>query len=161
MIVVVMGVSGAGKTTIGSALAERLGCEFLDGDDWHPPENVARMAAGTPLSDENRWSWLERLNALLRDREARGDSVVLACSALKEAYRAKLADGLRRCEFVFLHGSLDLIRARMKTRCHRYMPDSLLESQFVALEPPPRAIAIDVSADAAACVEAIGRALRA
>lgn len=161
MIVIVMGISGAGKTTVGRALAARLGCEFLDGDDWHPPENVAKMVAGTSLGDADRAPWLARLNAELRRRESEGKSVVLACSALKQAYRDRLAHGLQRCEFVFLHGSMELIRARMKTRRHPYMPESLLESQCAALEPPQRAIAVDVSADIAACVEAIERALRA
>jgi gluconokinase len=159
MIVVVMGVSGVGKTTIGSALARRLGCEFLDGDDWHPPENVARMAAGTSLTDADRWPWLDRLNALLRERVARGESAVLACSALKQAYRDRLAAGLERCEFVFLHGSYDLIRERIAARRHRYMPASLLQSQFAALEPPARAITVDVAQPPERCMETISAAL--
>jgi len=159
MIVVVMGVSGAGKTTIGSALAARLGCEFLDGDDWHPPENVAKMAAGTSLTDADRWPWLDRLNALLREREARGESAVLACSALKQAYRNRLAAGLDRCEFVFLNGSFDLIHGRIAARQHRYMPPSLLQSQFAALEPPARAIAVDVAQPPERCIEEISAVL--
>jgi gluconokinase len=155
MIVVVMGVAGSGKTTIGKLLAARLGCEFLDGDDFHPPENVAKMAAGTPLADEDRWPWLEQLNALLRERR----SAVLACSALKQAYRDRLAQGLERCEFVFLHGSFDLIRSRLEERRHRYMPASLLKSQFAALEPPARAIAVDVAQAPERCAEVILAAL--
>lgn len=155
MIVVMMGVSGSGKTTIGSALAARLGCEFLDGDDWHPAENVARMASGSALTDEDRWPWLDRLNALLREREARGESAVLACSALKQAYRDRLAAGLERCQFVFLHGSFDLIRGRIESRRHRYMPSTLLQSQFASLEPPQRAIAIDVARPPERCIEEI------
>ena len=161
MIVVVMGVSGAGKTTVGRLLAQRLGCEFLEGDDFHSPENVARMAAGTPLGDGDRWAWLASLNALLRESEQRGERVVLACSALKEIYREKLTAGLARCELVFLNGSFQLIDSRLKERKHRYMPASLLESQFAALEPPQFAIEVDVSASVEHCVETIAARLAA
>ncbi|MGH8704442.1 MAG: gluconokinase [Burkholderiales bacterium] len=155
MIVVLMGVSGAGKTTLGLLLARQLGCEFLEGDDWHPPENVAKMAAGIALADADRWPWLERLNRELH----RHASVVLACSALKQSYRDVLAKGLPRYEIVFLHGSFELIRGRLGTRRHRYMPASLLESQFAALEPPARAISVDVAQAPERCVEAILRGL--
>ena len=161
MIVVVMGVAGSGKTTIGRELAARLGCEFLDGDDFHPSENVARMAAGTPLSDEDRAPWLDRLNALLCEREAWGQSAVLACSALKECHRARLMQGLASCELVFLQGSFDLIRSRLEARRHQYMPASLLESQFAALEPPRDAIVIDIAAPCVQCVETIEMQLAA
>lgn len=155
MIVVVMGVSGSGKTTLGKQLAGRLGCEFLDGDDYHPPENVAKMAAGTALTDEDRWPWLAHLNALLGEpRDA-----VLACSALKQAYRDRLAQGLARCEFVFLRGSFDLIRERLESRRHRYMPATLLQSQFATLEPPAGAIEVDVGQPPARCIEEILAAL--
>jgi len=151
MIVVVMGVSGAGKTTIGKLLAARLGCEFLDGDDFHPPQNIARMAAGTPLTDLDRRAWLECLNEKLKEKE----SIVLACSALKQAYRDRLVRGLSACRFVHLRGSVELIRARLKERRHRYMPASLLESQFAALEPPLGAVEIDVELPLERCVEDI------
>lgn len=151
-----MGVSGVGKTTIGSLLAGRLGCEFLDADDFHPPENVAKMAAGKPLADEDRWPWLARLNAELRSR----NSAVLACSSLKEAYRQRLREGLAQSELVYLHGSFELLDARASAREHRYMPASLLRSQFEALEPPQRAIDIDVASPLQDCVERIFRALR-
>jgi gluconokinase len=155
VIVIVMGVSGVGKTTIGRALAERLGCEFIDADDHHPAANVAKMAAGVPLEDADRWPWLASLNVELKNRER----AVLACSALKESYRERLASGLESVRFVHLQGSFDLIRSRLHARRHRYMPASLLESQFAALEPPARAITVDVSADVAACVAAISAAL--
>ena len=160
MIVLVMGVSGVGKTTIGAALAARLNCEFLDGDDWHPAENVAKMAAGTPLADEDRWPWLDRLNAEVRAREALGKSVILACSALKQAYRDRLTRGLAHWELVFLHGSFELILDRIESRHHRYMPASLLQSQFATLEPPAKAIAVDVAESPERCVERIRAALR-
>jgi len=151
MIIVVMGVSGSGKTTIGEQLAQRLGCRFLDGDDYHPPENVAKMAAGTPLTDADRGPWLEILNRLLR-REA---NAVLACSALKESYRAILSRDLAACRFVHLRGSIELIRSRLAERQHRYMPASLLESQFATLEPPRDAIDVDISTAPEACLRAI------
>jgi gluconokinase len=161
MIVVVMGVSGSGKTTIGEPLAEQLGWEFLDGDDFHPPENVAKMAAGTPLTDADRWPWLDRLNKELREREARSESAVLACSALKQAYRDRLTRGLADWRLVFLHGSFELLRQRIKERKHRYMPASLLQSQFATLEPPAKAISVDVAQPLEQSVEQIRAALNA
>ena len=149
-----MGVSGCGKSTVGALLAQKLGVEFLDGDEFHPPQNVAKMAAGVPLDDADRRPWLERLNAELR---ARAD-VVLACSALKQSYRDILAQGAD-CRFVHLRGSIELIRSRLQERKHRYMPASLLESQFAALEAPARAIDVDIGMQPADCVAAIARAL--
>lgn len=160
MIAVVMGVSGSGKTTIGSAAAARLGWPFLDGDDFHPPENVAKMSAGKPLTDDDRWPWLDQLNAELREREARGESAMLACSALKQAYRDRLSRGLTDWRLVFLDGSFELLRQRMKERKHRYMPASLLQSQFATLERPVDAIRIDVAEPFERCVEKIRAALQ-
>ena len=154
MIVIVMGVSGSGKSTVGALLAQRLGAEFLDADEFHPPANVAKMAAGVPLTDADRRPWLERLNAELKKRK----DAVLACSALKESYRAILAAGID-CRFVHLRGQIELIRARMENRSHRYMPASLLESQFATLEPPAGAIEVDIAPPPARCVEAIAAAL--
>lgn len=152
MIVVVMGVSGCGKSTVGKLLAERLAVPFLDADEFHPPQNVAKMTAGIPLSDEDRWPWLARLNAELRTKN---DGVVLACSALKESYRRALSQGLADCRFVHLRGDIELIRARLQARQHRYMPASLLESQFAALEAPAQAIDVDIARPPAECVEAV------
>ena len=146
-----MGVSGAGKSTIGEALARKLGWRFIDADDHHPAANVAKMAAGQPLDDEDRWPWLDRLNALVRTEE----DAVLACSALKERYRKRLVRGIEEVAWVYLKGDIELIRSRLAGRRHRYMPASLLESQFAALEPPAEAITVDVSAEVAACVAAI------
>ena len=156
MIVVVMGVSGCGKSTIGQLLADRLGCPFLDADELHPPGNVAKMAAGTPLTDADRQPWLELLNAKLRGQE----NAVLACSALKETYRRTLSKGLADCRFVHLRGSMELIRARMEKRQHRFMPASLLASQFATLEPPAEALAVDIAQPPSQCVEQITAALR-
>jgi gluconokinase len=151
MIVVLMGVSGCGKTTIGKLLAERLDCEFIDGDDFHPPANVAKMAAGTPLTDQDRQPWLEGLNSKLKEKEI----AVLACSALKKSYRNALSKGLADCRFVHLRGSIELIRARLAERTHRYMPASLLESQFATLEPPQDAIEVDIGQAPEACLKEI------
>jgi gluconokinase len=151
MIVLVMGVAGVGKTTIGEALARALGWRFIDADDYHPPQNVAKMKAGIPLEDADRWPWLAHLNKLLKEE----DNAVLACSALKESYRQRLAQGIADFTVVYLHGSAELIRSRMETRSHRFMPAALLESQFAALEPPKDAITIDVAADPSLSVAAI------
>lgn len=157
MIVIVMGVSGAGKTTIGAALARQLGWRFIDADDHHPPGNVAKMAGGVPLTDADREPWLDALNGLLK----KCDNAVLACSALKQSYRDRLTAALPDVRLVFLKGTFELIASRLARRQHRYMPPSLLHSQFQALEPPEKAIAVDVSAEANACVAAIVRRLRA
>jgi carbohydrate kinase (thermoresistant glucokinase family) len=147
VIVIVMGVSGAGKSTLGRPLAKRLGWKFLDADDFHPPANVAKMAAGKPLDDADRWPWLDRINQELLGFEKRGKAAVLACSALKESYRKRLTAGLARFEIVFLHGDFELIRERLAQRKHRFMPPSLLESQYATLEPPTKSISIDVARD--------------
>ena len=155
-----MGVSGVGKTTIGEALAHELGWRFIDADEFHTRENVAKMAAGIALTDEDRWPWLDRLNAELRAAEARGQSAVLACSALKEAYRKRLTAGVGRFTIVFLHGRFELIRERLAARRGHYMPARLLESQFATLEPPAAAIPVDVEGDPQAAVAALARRLR-
>ena len=155
MIVVVMGVSGSGKTTIGRRVAERLGWRFIEGDDYHPPANVAKMAAGIPLEDTDRWPWLDALNRALR---AERDAIV-TCSALKESYRRRLLDGIADARIVFLEGSKTLIAERVAKRKHRYMPASLLDSQFATLEPPKQAIRIDVGGSVDESVNAIAEAV--
>ena len=138
MIVVLMGVSGSGKTTIGTLLAERAGAVFADADDYHSPANKAKMAAGHPLDDTDRQPWLETLNALMRGWYAEKKSGVLACSALKERYRVTLREGMPEgtVHFVVLNGSAQLIGERLAVRKHEYMNPKLLESQFAALEMP-------------------------
>jgi gluconokinase len=146
MIVVVMGVTGAGKTTVGRLLAERLGAAFADADDYHPPENVAKMRAGVALDDADRAPWLSRLNALLHDADAGGGSLVLACSALKRAYRDRLAAGIPRIRFVFLDGSKELLARRLAERTGHYMNPALLDSQLATLERPADAIVLSIDA---------------
>ena len=137
-IYVVMGVAGSGKSRIGAALAKTLGLEFVEGDQYHPAENVARMSAGIPLTDADRQGWLEALAARIRDSVAIGTGLVLACSALKRKYRDLLrtASGAPWIQFVFLRGDRALIGERIAGRSGHYMPASLLDSQFEALEPP-------------------------
>jgi gluconokinase len=146
VIVVVMGVTGAGKTTVGHLLARALGGEFLDADDYHPPANVAKMRAGQPLTDEDRAPWLARLNGVLKERAAGAESVVLACSALKARYRDRLLAGVQDGRLVYLRGTKALIASRLEARRGHYMNPALLDSQFAALEEPADAIVADVGA---------------
>jgi gluconokinase len=155
MIVLLMGVSGAGKTTIGELLAQRLGWRFIDADDYHPPENVAKMAAGVPLEDADRWPWLDALNRRLSSQQ----DAIVACSALKQSYRRRLLAGIEQARVVHLHGEKALIAARIAARKHRYMPASLLDSQFATLEPPAAAIEVDVAGEPEDCVCVIVAAL--
>lgn len=145
LVVIVMGVSGVGKTTIGEALAERLGAAFAEGDSYHPAENVEKMRRGQPLSDEDRWPWLDRLRTDIERWLNDGERVVLACSALKESYRERLTGGSERARVIYLHAGKDLIADRLASRQGHYMPASLLESQLAALEPPADAITVDTS----------------
>jgi gluconokinase len=154
MIILLMGVSGCGKTTTGQALADALGWPFFDGDDFHPEDNVAKMAEGRPLTDEDRWPWLDRLAEEMRAIDARGDSAVFACSALKDSYRRRLLTA-GTVRLVHLKGDAELIGARLAQRAHRYMPASLLGSQFAALEEPEEGLVIDIRESVATQVERI------
>jgi gluconokinase len=144
MIVVLMGVSGSGKTTIGTLLAERMGAAFADADDYHPGANKAKMAAGHPLNDEDRQPWLETLNQLMRGWAEAGKGGVLACSALKESYRATLASGMPAgtVRFVLLDSAKELLAERLAHRKHEFMSSKLLESQLATLEPPADALTV-------------------
>jgi gluconokinase len=136
VIVVVMGVSGAGKTIVGRALAQKLGAAFIEGDAFHPPENVQKMRRGAPLDDTDRGPWLQALAAELAAHAGRGESAVLACSALKRSYRTILRAGAPGLRLVCLDGPVPLIRRRLEERAGHYMPASLLDSQLAILEPP-------------------------
>ena len=142
--VIVMGVSGSGKTTIGSMLAQELGWQFYDADDFHPPANREKMAQGVPLSDEDRAEWLASLRKLIRKNLEEGVSCVLACSALKQRYRENLAVN-EKVRFAYLRGSFEQVETRMKRRKDHYMPVQLLQSQFEALEEPREAVIVDIS----------------
>lgn len=157
-LIAVIGVSGCGKTTLGTALATALSATFLDADDYHPPENVEKMRAGTALTDRDRAPWLRTLNAEIKARLARGECVVLACSALKQVYRAAIAHGLPAVDWILLDGSFDMVAARVRQRENHYMPESLLRSQFDTLERPDDAIRISVALSTA---EQLVSALRA
>ncbi len=145
MFVILMGVSGSGKTTIGRLLAQRLNCPFYDGDDYHPPANVAKMATGIPLDDEDRAGWLAALADIIRDGLGRGEDGVLACSALKEKYRDVLRVDPARVKFFYLRGSYDTILQRMAERGEHYMKPAMLQSQFEALEEPANVPWLDVT----------------
>jgi gluconokinase len=138
-VFVLMGVSGSGKTTVGQALARELACPFYDGDDFHPPENVAKMSNGIPLTDGDRRPWLERLHVLIAGHLERGETAVLACSALKRKYREQLGSGNDGVVLIYLKGSFDLIWQRMQHRAGHYMRAEMLQSQFEALEEPSTA----------------------
>lgn len=156
-VYVMMGVAGCGKTTIGTALAERLGCPFYDGDNFHPPANVAKMASGTPLNDADRQPWLTRLHDLIEAHSAKGETAVLACSALKQKYRHHLQGDNNDIIFVFLQGSFDVIWQRLKARSNHYMKAEMLQSQFEALEEPASrtTLLIDIREDKKQIIETI------
>ena len=146
MILVIMGVSGSGKSTVGKLLARELGWTFLEGDDYHPPANIEKMRRGIPLDDNDRRPWLDAIRHRLRDACHRGENVVLACSALKHAYQHYLAQFAPECvRYVYLFGSEELIRQRLAQRTGHFMNPALLHSQFETLEPPEEAIRVKVA----------------
>jgi len=136
MIVIVAGVSGSGKTTVGALLAGRLNWEFADADDFHPAANVAKMRAGIPLADEDRWPWLHAIAAWMDERVARKESAVVGCSALKRAYRDTLLDGRPEARMVFLAADREVLTRRLAIRVGHFFPEQLLASQLDDLEPP-------------------------
>lgn len=143
-VVLLMGVSGSGKSTIGHLLAERLDWDFLDGDDFHPPENIAKMAQGIPLNDDDRWPWLNRIRQAIEQRLETQQGAVFACSALKHSYQERLIDGLDGVCLVYLRGSFELIEERLRQRQSHFMPTALLRSQFDALEEPGDALIVEI-----------------
>ena len=161
---VIMGPAGAGKSLIGAALADALQLPFVEGDAYHPPENVALMAAGTPLNDEHRHGWLLALAEQLRVARVDGRGVVMSCSALKRRYRDLLRSADDSACFIYLEASADLLRERLQVRSGHYMPATLLGSQLAALEPPQRdecALTIDAGQAPAAILAIIHERLPA
>jgi gluconokinase len=158
MIIILMGVSGSGKTTVGSLLARDLGWDFYDADDFHSPQNIAKMSRGLALTDEDRLPWLQSLRALILDCIHHDKQSVIACSALREIYRTSLhiSDDV---QFVYLKGSIDQIRQRLSARQNHYMTADLLASQFATLEEPADALSMDVSLPPRQIVDAIRHAL--
>lgn len=162
--VVVMGVSGCGKSTVGRALADRLGVNFVEGDALHSDRNVAKMAAGIALTDADRHGWLQAVAEQLNNATAEAVGVVASCSALKRQYRDLLRSGAPDLRFVFLHGSRALLAERMAARSGHYMPPSLLQSQLDTLEPPgpeEHPITLDIAEPPERLVEAAVHALNA
>ncbi|MEE8271221.1 MAG: gluconokinase [Alphaproteobacteria bacterium] len=145
MIVVVMGVCGSGKTTVGTLIAERLGACFAEGDRYHPKENIEKMSKGIPLDDDDRRPWLESIAAAIDRWRAAGEDAVIACSALKESYRRVIVGDRRGVHLVYLRGSAAQIADRMARRHHHFMPPTLLPSQFAALEEPQAADSVIVA----------------
>lgn len=161
-IVVVMGVSGSGKTTVASLLAERLGCAFQDGDDLHPRENVEKMRSGTPLTDADRLPWLQAIARRIDGWRERGQSGVVTCSALKRAYRDILIGGRPDAHLVYLKGTQALIHGRLMARTSHFMPVGLLDSQFGTLQEPAedeRPIVVDIGPEPSQIVSEIVRRL--
>ena len=142
--IVLMGVSGCGKTSIGRRLSQSLNWPFYDGDDFHPQANVAKMAQGIPLNDDDRQPWLERLHTLVVEHLDRGQSLLVACSALKAKYRNTLKGSREDVIFVYLKGSFELIFARMQQRNKHYMKAEILHSQFADLEEPQDALTVSI-----------------
>ena len=146
-LLIVMGVSGSGKTTIAELLADRLGYRFAEGDDFHPPKNVTKMSRDEPLTDDDRAPWLAAIHAYAVEHLDAGDRLVITCSALKRRYRDVLLDGIADGRVVFLHGDRDLIAGRLAARKGHFFPADLLDSQFSALEEPAddeKALVVDI-----------------
>ena len=155
MVIVIMGVSGSGKTTIGEALSSALHWRFRDADEFHPAANIEKMRQGIPLNDDDRRPWLEALRHAIEEAHHTNANLILACSALKGSYRDFLGEQSDQVKFIFLNGSFDLIEQRLKQRKGHYMKANLLKSQFDALEEPKDAIAVEIDQSPAAITQQI------
>lgn len=154
-IIILMGVSGCGKSTVGRSLSKVTGFPFFDADDFHPRANIEKMKQGVPLTDEDRQPWLEALLLLLDENAKSGSSLVLACSALKERYRAVLSSGQASPQFVYLEGNADLLAGRLEARENHFMPQSLLDSQLQTLEVPENAMRVSIDQPVSVIVDQI------
>jgi gluconokinase len=159
MVIVLMGVAGSGKTTVGRALAAALGWGFRDADEFHPPANVEKMSRGLPLTDRDRAPWLAAIRAHIEEKLARGESAVVTCSALKEKYRAAIVADPAQVKLVFLAGDFALITERMRARLGHFMKPEMLRSQFADLEPPRDALTVDIAPPPEKIVAQIRQAL--
>ena len=157
---IVMGVSGSGKTSVGKSLAEHLGWDFYDADDFHPPANIEKMSNGMPLDDSDRVPWLATLHDLISSSLILDRPGVLACSALKESYRKRLLEGNAGVQIVYLKGSYELIWSRMTRRKNHYMKADMLKSQFDALEEPADALTVDISLPVEEIVQVVLKQMR-
>jgi len=160
LIIVVMGVAGAGKSTLGKVLADALDWPFIEGDDFHPAANVAKMARGEALDDDDRAPWVAALHARIAEVAARSGNAVVACSALRASYRDRLADGVGDVRLVFLSGAPETIAGRIRGRRAHFMPPSLLESQLAAMEPPEGAIRVPIEIPTEEQAERVLRTIR-
>lgn len=147
MIVVLMGVAGAGKTAVGARLAKRLDWPFVDGDDLHPPGNIGKMASGEPLTDEDRLPWLRRVRDVIVDYAASGRSAIVACSALRKSYRRLLRESRAEIRFVYLRATQSVLERRLSERRGHFFDPALLASQLDSLEEPERALVVDADGD--------------
>lgn len=148
LVIVLMGVSGSGKSTVGGELSRALGWPFRDADSFHPPSNIEKMSRGDPLTDDDRWPWLDAIGAWIGERLAGGEAGIVSCSALKRAYRTRIGAKRQGVQLVYLLGSQDLIGARLAARRDHFMPAALLASQFAVLEEPgpeERALVVGVA----------------
>ena len=159
MIIVLMGVSGAGKSTVGKLLADGLGWSFYEGDDFHPRSNVVKMAQGIPLTDDDRWPWLRRIRLLIDDLISSGRNGVITSSALKQTYRDELVGSEDDVKLVYLKGEYGLILSRLEERQDHFMEVGLLESQFQTMEEPVGAVTLDVTSNPEVIVAGVKSAL--
>ncbi len=155
MIYLIMGVSGSGKTTIGQALSQKLGYTFYDADDFHPPENIAKMSQGIPLNDSDRLPWLLAIKTVINKHEQLQKDAIITCSALKKSYRDLLQENTRDIIWIYLKGSYESILKRLQEREEHFMKENMLMSQFKTLEEPENAVIIDINSSVEEIVQEI------